>query len=339
MRRFIGDYDLVRLFALIASVPLFASVISPVTLLCGVLIAYIAFRVPVTFWQRIAGWLLPLSLLLLLVPLVTGLGESASPAPRGVALSLLKFERAQFVRIAVVIFMAGYISRHEHMLKGFVDGVVKPIVLIAPVVLLLFAQHDFGSAVVIIHIIMMMGVLAGVPLRHVFLGLTLILVGFAGFSHCVAILAGSGIEELWGIRIGYHRSAHGFGYPLNFQPPLPHPFFILTDKIYAATREDLRFFAYAMVVPAFLAILWRGGRLQNRYGEDSFRLSLTIGLTALIVVTALVNFGVETGELPRKGIVLPLIGYDGASLIAFSFCVGLLLGLARDLNNCGEVQS
>jgi cell division protein FtsW len=312
--------------------------------LLGFGIAYLAFRIPIKVWQRIAGWLLPISLLLLVLPFIPGLGDRAGGAQRWIALGPVKFQPAEFVKIAMVVFMAGYIHRHEHSLGGFVGGIVKPVAMIGPVALLLLMQPDFGSTVVITTVMMLMGIAAGVRLRFAIIGLLMIAAAFAAlvivspyrmeritaFLSPFEDLSGSGyqlVQSLVALGSGeLVGMGLGSGQQKLFYLPAAH-----TDFIFAVIGEELGFIGCAVVISVFLAVLWRGCRLASRYAEDSFRFSLAVGLTGLIVVPALVNVGVVTGMLPTKGMVLPLVGYGGSSLMACLFCVGLLLALAREL--------
>ena len=63
---------------------------------------------------------------------------------------------------------------------------------------------------------------------------------------------------------------------------------------------------------------------------DTFLFALTVGLTMIIVAPALLNVGVVIGVLPTKGLVLPLVGYGGSSLMACLAVVGLLIGIRRE---------
>jgi cell division protein FtsW len=116
----------------------------------------------------------------------------------------------------------------------------------------------------------------------------------------------------------------GGGQQKLFYLPAAH-----TDFIFAVIGEELGLLGCLLVVTLFLLFFWRGIRLARRFTEDTFAFSLAVGLTCLIVVPAFLNMGVVLGLLPTKGLVLPLVGYGGSSLIASLAAVGLLLSLAR----------
>ena len=80
-----------------------------------------------------------------------------------------------------------------------------------------------------------------------------------------------------------------------------------------------------------MLFLWRGLRVARGWIDDTFFFCLALGCTLLIVVPALLNFGVVLGLLPTKGMVLPLVSYGGTNLIVSLVIVGVLLSLARDI--------
>jgi cell division protein FtsW len=102
-----------------------------------------------------------------------------------------------------------------------------------------------------------------------------------------------------------------------------------TDFIFAVVAEELGFVGCVILLTLFMAFFYRGVRLATFVAHDTFAFSLALGLTLMIVVPAFLNTGVVTGLLPTKGMVLPLIGYGGSSLVATLVGVGILLGVTR----------
>jgi cell division protein FtsW len=104
-----------------------------------------------------------------------------------------------------------------------------------------------------------------------------------------------------------------------------------TDFIFSVISEELGFIGACFLIFAFLIFLWRGLSAAKKVADDTFSYSLAVGLTLLIVAPALLNVGVVTGLLPTKGLVLPLIGFGGTSLIASLIAVALLLAIGRSV--------
>jgi cell division protein FtsW len=101
-----------------------------------------------------------------------------------------------------------------------------------------------------------------------------------------------------------------------------------TDFIFAVIGEEFGWIGTSLVVIAFLIFLWRGMRIARR-APDGFGRMLAVGVTAMVVVQALINFSVVTSLVPNKGIPLPFISYGGSSLIFTLAAVGVLLNVSQ----------
>ncbi|TAN24422.1 MAG: putative lipid II flippase FtsW [Acidobacteria bacterium] len=101
-----------------------------------------------------------------------------------------------------------------------------------------------------------------------------------------------------------------------------------SDFIFAVVGEEFGWVGCTLIVLAFLIFLWRGLRIARR-APDSFGRLLAIGVTAMIVIQALINFSVVTSILPDKGIPLPFISYGGSSLLFSLAAVGMLLSVSQ----------
>jgi cell division protein FtsW len=100
-----------------------------------------------------------------------------------------------------------------------------------------------------------------------------------------------------------------------------------TDFIYAVVGEELGLAGSTLVLLGFLIILWRGLRLSRM--EDDFGRYLAIGVTAVIVIQALMNMSVVLGLAPTKGIPLPMISYGGSSLLSTLISLGLMMSVSE----------
>jgi len=111
-----------------------------------------------------------------------------------------------------------------------------------------------------------------------------------------------------------------------FYLPEPH-----TDFIYANIAEELGLWGATLVVALFSIFLYRGIRTALRT-EDPFARFLATGITAMVVVQALVNMSVVLGMMPTKGIPLPFISYGGSSLFITLASVGVLLNITQQID-------
>jgi len=101
-----------------------------------------------------------------------------------------------------------------------------------------------------------------------------------------------------------------------------------TDSIYAVVGEELGFLGCTALLAGFLVILYRGIWLSI-HAPDDFGRYLALGVTASIVVQALVNITVVLDLVPTKGIPLPMISYGGSSLLSTLMSLGLLMSVSE----------
>ena len=108
-----------------------------------------------------------------------------------------------------------------------------------------------------------------------------------------------------------------------------------TDFIFSVITEELGLTGAMLVIALFSLIAFRGFAIAKQNLDCSFKASLAVGITMLIVVPAFLNIAVVSGLLPTKGLVLPLIAYGGTAMIVNLTALGILCRLARS----GNVQA
>jgi cell division protein FtsW len=101
-----------------------------------------------------------------------------------------------------------------------------------------------------------------------------------------------------------------------------------TDFIYGVIGEETGFVGAALLVGAFIVVLWRGFRTYVQ-AADSFGRYLALSITVCIVVQALINLSVVLDLVPNKGIPLPFISYGGSSLLSTLLLAGMLLSVSE----------
>ena len=101
-----------------------------------------------------------------------------------------------------------------------------------------------------------------------------------------------------------------------------------TDFIYAVICEELGFLGAVIVIALFGVYGWRG--LRAAFGApDGFGRLLALGITAMVLFQALINFAVVLGMVPTKGIPLPFVSYGGSSLLVMLLATGVLLNISQ----------
>ena len=121
-------------------------------------------RIPVVNWERMGTTLYFLGLLLLLLVLVPGLGREANGATRWIPLGPFNLQSSEFMKLFLVIYIAGYLVRRQQEVVSSVKGFVNPMILLLLACILIMLQPDFGTTAVLLATAMGMLFLGGVPL-------------------------------------------------------------------------------------------------------------------------------------------------------------------------------
>ncbi len=284
--------------------------------------------------------LLVISIALLALVLVPGIGVEIKGSRRWVNLGPFNFQPSELSRLALVIYLAYSLSKKQEQIKSFTYGLLPYLIISGLMMVLIFFEPDMGGAVTLGIILFVMLFVAGVKLRYLF-GMMVIAapVTFyfiasaqyrwvrllatinpwnyrhdAGWQLVQSFLAlGSG--GLTGVGLGEGRQK-------LFYLPDAH-----TDFIFSVIGEELGFVGVSAVVLLFLIVAIRGGIIALR-ANSGFGALLAFGLTTMIVVPAFINMAVVMGLLPTKGLVLPFISYGGTALVIYLAAVGILLNVS-----------
>ena len=245
--------------------------------------------------------------------------------------------------MALIIFLAGYFGRRELAQVPSLRDFVIPGGAIFLLLVLLMAQPDMGTALVIVFTGIAMLWVAGLPSRLfasllAFGGLGILGLAVAapyrlrrltafinpwndpqgsGF-HIIQSLLAVGSGGFWGLGLGNSRQKF-FYVPQH-----------VTDFIYAILSEEMGFIGAAGVVVLFAILVGRGLRIARLAPTTYLRL-LATGLVVFMAVKAFINISVVVALLPTTGIPLPFVSYGGSAMMINLFVVGLLLNISRRL--------
>ncbi len=303
--------------------------------------ALFMFRVPVRLWQQLGPWLALLALLLLVLVLVPGLGNTVNGSTRWLAFGGLRVVQvSEPVRLLLTLYVADYAVRHNAALRQSFVAFLRPLAVIAVACVLLIAQPDFGSAVVLATISLAVLFLAGARLRDVAVLLVPIVTAFAlvawlspyrlrrltGFIDPWADPFGAGFQltqSLIAIGTGEWTGV-GLGGSVQklFYLPEAH-----TDFIFAVIAEEFGLVGSVVMIGLYALLVWRVLHIarESIAGERWFAGFVASGLAVWLALQALINIGVNLGILPTKGLTLPLVSYGRSSMIVTLAALGLLL--------------
>ena len=314
----------------------------------GLVLALMAWRVSLQTWLMLGPVLLVIALVLLTVILIPGIGHTVNGSTRWLNIGLINVQVSELIKLVMIIYLAGYLTRHSEKVKTSLKGFLMPVGVVALVALLLLSEPDFGATVVLGIISLGMLLLAGVRLRH-FLAMSVIaaagLITLALTSPYRLARLTSFVDP-WkdpfnsGFQLSQSLIAFGRGEWLGvglggsvqklFYLPEAH-----TDFLFAVLAEELGVLGALFVIALFLFIAWRIFQIAHRAEQrnDQFGAYLSYGIGLWMTFQAYVNIGVNMGVLPTKGLTLPLMSYGGSSLIIFCVALGILMRVDYDNRN------
>lgn len=319
-----------------------------VYLVLAMISALVVLQVPVRTWYRYSDLVMVMSLVLLAAVLIPGIGREVNGARRWIGLGILNLQVAEVAKLAMIVFMAGYLHRHQLTMKSSWLGFVKPMGMLLLVGMLLLLQPDFGSAVVIGSTVLGLLFLGGVQL---WVFGALIAAGAGGLG-MLAITSPYRMERLvtfldpWadmfnsGYQLTQSLIAFGRGEWLGvglgnsvqklFYLPEAH-----TDFVFAIFAEEFGLFGVALVIGLFVMLVYRifsAGRKAVRR-QDWFAAYTAFGIGILIAGQAFINIGVTSGLLPTKGLTLPFVSYGGSSLLVTSMMMAVVLRIGVEMGD------
>jgi cell division protein FtsW len=304
----------------------------------GALLMAIAMKLNYHLWQKLAYPVLLISLALLVLVLVAG--TKAGGSTRWLYIGSLSFQPSELSKLALVVFLSYFLAKKGEKIRTFQFGFLPTILISGIMILLVIHQPDFGVAMFLGIMVMIMLFVGGTRLSYI---LTLVLsaipvvyylivkvpyraqrimsylnpwrdpqgVSFQLVQSFVALGAG-----------GVFGSGLGQGKQKLYFLPAPH-----TDFIYSVVGEETGFIGAAIILGLYLVFSVRGIRVSLG-APDEFGTFLGMGITSLISLQAIINMAVVLGLLPTKGLTLPLVSYGGTSLVVSLVSVGILLNIS-----------
>ena len=307
----------------------------------GLIVCTLASLVDYHFWQRTWWIWLSLAVITLALCFVPHVGVRLNGSRRWIGHGALRFQPSEMAKIAIVIFLAYWYSRFEKNSSKPIYGFVLPLAIIAPVVVLILAEVDLGSTILIgatAFIVMfvaganpfLLGAVSFVGLGGILFMATQMserMARLAAFRDPVRFKDDAGLQQMqaliaWGSG-GMEGLGLGNGRQKMYYLPYAH-----TDFIFPMIGEELGLRVSLLIVFLFVVIIVCGIMIAL-HAKDRFGLLLGCGVISLLGLQAAVNMGVTTSLLPNKGLPLPFISYGGSNLAACLFGIGVLLNIYR----------
>lgn len=283
--------------------------------------------------EKMAPVLMFASLVLLIAVLLPGVGTQILGARRWISLGSFNVQPAEITKLAFVLYLAAFLAKKQKtlpflVLSGLIIGLIMmepdlgtTVVIITSGLVVYFAS---GASLVTILAFLILGLLGGLglilssPYRKGRL-LTFFNPGrdpLGASYHIRQVLLALGSGGFWGLGLGQSRQKYEY---------LPA---VMSDSIFAVIAEELGFIGSALILLAFLLIIWRGLKI-GLGAPDRFGQLLAVGITAWIGLQALINLAAMVALVPFTGIPLPFISYGGSSLVVALAGMGILINISK----------
>jgi len=309
----------------------------------GLFLGLIALKIPLTVYKKISVPLFIFTLILLaMVFLPYPIGFYAGGAHRWINLGFFNFQPSELMKLAMILYMAGFLIRQEKDVRLPWKGFIKTITIIFVACFLVAIEVDIGASLIISLTAMAMLFAAGAYLKQLAIVISslgviasiLIYINPNRLSRLTEFITHQSevyqtAQALTGIaRGGWFGTGLGGGIQKYELLPEPH-----SDMIFAVIGEELGILGMLFILLSFTYILKKGFEIAKIALKKGRKYSsfVAFGICTWFAMQVTVNIGVNLGLLPVTGFTLPLISYGGSSMIMSIISLAILMRI--DMEN------
>lgn len=320
---------------------------------------WVLVKVPYKYYERYAKQIFSVCILLLIIVLI--IGQSYKGATGWISIPWIPFtiQPTEFLKFWLIIYLAAFFKQYKQYLHLLKEGFFPFLGILWLIVLLVWAQPDFWTILVVVPVACIMFFMAWANVKYLF---------SLFFWGILFILT---IYSLWDYDPATGKNENTLGYitqridnfladnqdaiqnkTINYQTEqaliaigsggfaglwfwhsiqkfwyLPE---VQWDFIFSVIVEELGFLGALILVGLYMYI-WYRWYLIARYSSDPFAQYAAFGITSWILLQTCINIGVNLNIVPLTGITLPFVSYGGSSLLALSMWLALLLSISREI--------
>ena len=295
--------------------------------------------------------------ILLLSPLIPFIGQEIYGSRIWLSIGPFSFQPGELAKIAIVLFLAGYLAANREMLSVFTWRVgpfnlpdirtLLPLLIMWLISIGIVAfEKDLGSALVFFFVFLVMLYVASGKKTYVIAGVLMMAIGAVGlyfvFDHIQVRVAtwldpfadaqNTGYQLVQTIYSLADGGLFGVGIGRGLADQIP---VVESDFIFAAIGEETGLLGAAGLLLLYLCLAIRGMATAARAKSDVSSFS-AVGLTAIIILQAFIIVGGVTRLIPLTGLTLPFVSQGGSSLLASFISIALLLRAGDEATGVGE---
>ena len=314
-------------------------------LLYGVIFGFIALiitsKIDFHVWARFAPYLLLITIGLLVLVFIPGLGVEFGGAKRWIGIGSLTLQPTEIAKLTFILYLATWLDKREKGIKDVKYGLLPFLTIIGVVGLLILLQPDLSSMFIILLTAIVIYFVAGASLTHIFaLGVG----GIAGLLLLIKIapyrMARFTVflnPEMDPQGIGYQINqallaigsggifGQGLGKSIQKYNYLPEA---TGDSIFAIIAEELGFIRILVLIILFLIFSYIGYRIAMK-APDNFGKLLATGIVTWITFQAFIKIAAIIALIPLTGIPLPFVSYGSSALLFSLVGIGILINISK----------
>ncbi len=313
-----------------------------VAIIIGFIAMGIFYKIDISHWKKWALPMLVASVITLIAVFIPGIGVEHGGAKRWIDIGPIQIQPSELLKFSMIIYLATLFEKKGREVKDMYGGLIPFMAILALMGVLVMAQPDLGTLLVIIMIAGIMYFVSGAKTSHI------VYLGTAGILGVIALIKlspyrmqrflvflnpGDYADKAVGYQINQALIAigsggiigRGFGQSLQKYRYLPEA---ATDSIFAIIAEEKGLIGAAFIFFLFVAFGYFGFKIA-REAEDVYTRLLAVGITSWIVFQAILNICATLSLVPLTGVTLPFISFGGTSVVMVIASCGILLNISR----------
>lgn len=309
----------------------------------GWFLFYISSRVPYQFWKKNAFYIFIISIVLMILVFIPGLGYEHGGAKRWISLGPVSFQPSEFLKFAIIVYFSAWLSwAKKRGGSEFAGRIVPFFILLAIASVMLYFQKDTKTFALIVIAGSGMLLSSGIAFKKI-ITIIIIFILALGFVVGTRSYARERIMTFFNssndprgadfqiinskIAIGSGGlTGRGFGKSIQKFSYLPEP---QGDSVFAVSAEELGFVGTTLLILLYVSFAIRGMKIALRT-KDSFAEYLVVGIVCLIIGQSFMNIASITGIIPLTGVPLVFVSHGGTALALALFMSGIILSISRE---------
>jgi rod shape determining protein RodA len=267
-------------------------------------------------------------------------GRVTGGSRRWIEIAGFDFQPAEFAKIALIFFMADFLSRQKDKLTYSLYFAL-PFIFTGVLVMLIFWQPDLGTSLVFLAILLSMIFVAGIQWQHILIMIVITLASLPAVwsflkeyqRNRLILFLNPNLDPLGaGYNVIQSKVAIGSGGLLGqglfsgIQSQLKFLPAQHTDFVFSVIGEEMGFFGGVLLLSLYIFVLWKGIKIAKE-APDLLGTFLATGVVAFLFFHIFINISMAMGLMPATGLPLPFISSGGTFMITNFIAIGLLLNV------------